>query len=54
MDLKKLQIKKQTNWKWNAINNFDELERKLIFDESDWAKNIVIAHRRLILMTQFD
>jgi hypothetical protein len=41
--------------KWNCIKPINlKLLKGLNYEEQDWVKNIVVAHKRLIVVHQFD
>jgi len=53
MDLKELMENPNKKWEQKPVKNIKVI-KDLKLQEDDWSKNIVIAHKRLIVMHEFD
>ena len=53
MDLKVLMENPNKKWEQKPVKNIKAI-KDLKLQEDDWSKNIVIAHKRLIVMHEFD
>ena len=53
MNLKELMENPNKKWEQKPVKNIKVI-KDLKLQEDDWSKNIVIAHKRLIVMHEFD
>ena len=53
MTLDELMENPSKKWEQKTVKNIKAI-KSLGLQEDDWSKNIVVAHKRLIVMHQFD